>query len=66
MTYWLCITTEENWKIINQKNIWGVPERHKNTMAKVKPGDKILIYLVLDLMALEPPVYGCDFSNIRQ
>ena len=45
MPYWLCITTEENWKVIKQKNIWGVPERHKNTIAKVKPGDKLLIYL---------------------
>ncbi|RLI81303.1 EVE domain-containing protein [Archaeoglobales archaeon] len=45
MAYWLCITTSENWKVIKQKNIWGVPERHKNTIAKVKPGDKFLIYL---------------------
>jgi len=45
MTCWLCITNEENWKIVKEKNIWGVPERHKNTIAKVKPGDKLLIYL---------------------
>jgi len=45
MTYWLCITTEENWKVIKEKNVWGVPERHKNTIAKIKPGDKLLIYL---------------------
>ncbi len=45
MKYWLCITTEDNWKVIREKNIWGVPERHKNTIAKVKPGDKLLIYL---------------------
>ncbi len=45
MAYWLCITTEENWKVIKEKNVWGVPERHKNTIAKVKPGDKLLIYL---------------------
>jgi predicted RNA-binding protein len=45
MAYWLCITNEENWKVIKQKNIWGVPERHKNTITKVKPGDKLLIYL---------------------
>ena len=25
--------------------VWGVPERHKNAIAKVKPGDKLLIYL---------------------
>ncbi|AGK61391.1 Uncharacterized protein conserved in archaea [Archaeoglobus sulfaticallidus PM70-1] len=45
MAYWLCITNEENWKVIKEKNVWGVPERHKNTIAKVKPGDKLLIYL---------------------
>ncbi len=45
MTYWLCITTEENWKVIKEKNVWGVPERHKNTIAKVKPGNNLLIYL---------------------
>ena len=43
MAYWLCITTEENWKVIKQKNIWGVQEKHRNTIAKVKPGDKCLI-----------------------
>jgi len=31
--------------VIKEKNVWGVPERHKNTIAKVKPGDKLLIYL---------------------
>ncbi len=45
MAYWLCITNEVNWKVIREKNIWGVPERHKNTIAKVKPGDKLVIYL---------------------
>ena len=45
MAYWLCFTTEENWKVIREKNIWGVPDRHKNTIAKVKPGDKLLIYV---------------------
>ena len=45
MTYWLCITNEENWKIIKEKNIWGVPERHKNTISKVKQGDRCLIYV---------------------
>jgi len=45
MKYWLCITTEDNWKVIKAKNIWGVPERHKNTIAKVRKGDKLLIYV---------------------
>uniref|UniRef100_A0A7C3MFW9 UPF0310 protein ENW66_04150 n=2 Tax=cellular organisms TaxID=131567 RepID=A0A7C3MFW9_ARCFL len=45
MTHWLCITNEENWNVIKQKNVWGVPERHRNTIAKVRPGDKLLIYV---------------------
>jgi len=46
MAYWLCITTEENWKVIKQRNIWGVAGRHSNTIAKVKPKDKCLIYVI--------------------
>jgi hypothetical protein len=38
MTYWLCITNEENWNVVREKNIWGVAERHRNTIAKVKKG----------------------------
>ena len=45
MTYWLCITIGDNWKIIKQKNIRGVSERYKNTITKVKIGDKLLIYV---------------------
>lgn len=45
MTYWLCITNQENWQIIKENNIWGVPAHHKNSIGKVCPGDKLLIYL---------------------
>ncbi len=45
MKYWLCITTEENWEVIKEKNVFGVPERHRNTVEKVNPGDKLVIYL---------------------
>ena len=45
MAYWLCITTEENWKVIKDKNIWGVPARHENTIKKVNIGDKLVFYL---------------------
>lgn len=45
MTYWLCITNEENWHVVKEKNIWGVAERHKNTITKVKRGDELLFYL---------------------
>ncbi len=46
MKYWMCVTTEENWHIIRDKNVWGVPVRAKNTINKVSPGDKIIIYVI--------------------
>ena len=61
MTYWLCITTEENRKVIKEKNIWGVQEKHRNTISKVKPGDKCLIYVmstVKDDELIPPRIMG--------
>jgi predicted RNA-binding protein len=46
MRYWLCVTNQENWEVIREKNIWGVEERHRNTISKVRPGDKLLIYVM--------------------
>ncbi len=61
MTYWLCITTRDNWKIIREKNIWGVPKRHQNTIKKVSPGDKLVFYVkqeVRNKEVLEPKIVG--------
>lgn len=44
MTYWLCITNEENWHVVKQQNVWGVAERHRNTIAEVKIGDQLVLY----------------------
>jgi predicted RNA-binding protein len=46
MKFWLCITNEENWEVIKEKNVWGVEERHRNAIAAVKPGDRLLIYVM--------------------
>jgi predicted RNA-binding protein len=46
MRYWLCVTNQENWEVIKERNIWGVEERHRNTISKVKPGDRLLIYVM--------------------
>lgn len=45
MTYWLCITNRKNWEVIKTKNIWGVSRRHKNTIKRVKPGDRLVFYV---------------------
>lgn len=61
VTYWLCITNRANWKVIKEKNIWGVQKRNRNTIAKVKPGDKIVIYIKQereDKEILEPKIVG--------
>ncbi|MEG9194153.1 MAG: EVE domain-containing protein [Candidatus Methanoglobus sp.] len=46
MKYWLCVTNQENWEVIKEKNIWGVEERHRNAISKVKPEDRLLIYVM--------------------
>ena len=45
MTYWLCVTNEENWEVIKRNNIWGVPKARRKTLQKVEKGDKLVIYL---------------------
>ena len=44
MTSWLCITNEANWQVVKQKNVWGVAERHRNTIAQVQIGDRLVMY----------------------
>lgn len=62
MTYWLCITNSENWEVIRKENVWGVADRHKNTISKVNLGDKLVIYGIQEKIGddriLEPRIYG--------
>ncbi|MDI3475154.1 MAG: hypothetical protein PWQ79_70 [Thermococcaceae archaeon] len=61
MTYYLCINNRANWKVIKEKNVWGVPRRHRNTISKVKPGDELVIYLKQEREnkeVLEPKIVG--------
>lgn len=45
MTRWLAISNRTNWEITRKKNIWGVPQRNKSIIERVKPGDTVLIYV---------------------
>lgn len=45
MTRWLAISNRTNWEIARKKNVWGVPQRSKKTIERVKPGDTVLIYV---------------------
>jgi len=37
---WLCITTLENYRVTESKNIWGVRRKYKNRLSRLKMGDK--------------------------
>jgi len=44
--YWLCVTNEENWNIIKEKHIWGLPEKSgKRFISDIKPGDFLIFYV---------------------
>ncbi|MBU6996399.1 MAG: EVE domain-containing protein [Theionarchaea archaeon] len=46
MTHWLCILNRENWKSVLDHQVWGVSERHRNTISRVTIGDGLFFYLV--------------------
>ncbi|MGC1119581.1 MAG: EVE domain-containing protein [Candidatus Methanofastidiosia archaeon] len=61
MTYWLCIVNRENWKSVLTHEVWGVSERHRNTISRVKVGHELLFYVVseqCDSERLESAVCG--------
>jgi predicted RNA-binding protein len=43
--YWLCITNEENWNIMRKQKVWGIPERYKGLIGKVRKGDFLVFYV---------------------
>jgi predicted RNA-binding protein len=45
VNYWLCVTSPENWKVILKKRIWGVTERYRDKIERVKPGDFLIFYV---------------------
>ncbi len=48
MAYWLCITNEENWKVIREKNIWGLLIGIRIQLRRVKSSSKLFIYCRLE------------------
>jgi predicted RNA-binding protein len=47
MRHWLCITNEENWKIVKKKNIWGIREKDRNSkpVQKLEQNDLLVFYI---------------------
>jgi len=45
MSYWIYVTNSDNWAVTNKTNILGASARHKNTLSRVKKGEKCLVYV---------------------
>ena len=45
MTKWLFVATPENWQRCLESRTWGVKDRYKTAMQRMKVGDQILIHL---------------------
>ena len=43
--FWLCVTNEENWRVVKEKLIWGVSARHRRKMEQVGEGDLLVFYV---------------------
>ena len=44
--YWICVTNEENWEVVKKRRVWGVPERRKRQIERVKAGDYLVFYVM--------------------
>lgn len=45
MSAWFCILTPNNWPIVRDKKLYGVPKSARRTFSQVKKGDIFLFYL---------------------
>ena len=46
VNYWLCVTNEDNWKVIKDRRVWGVSERYRRVIEAVRPGDYLVFYVM--------------------
>jgi len=46
VNYWLCVTNEENWKVVKERKVWGVPKRDRHQIERVKLGDFLVFYVM--------------------
>lgn len=46
MNYWLYITNSDNWEVTKKTNILGASHRHRNSLSRMKIGDKCLVYII--------------------
>jgi len=60
-SYWLCIGNSKNWSIVKERKIWGVSERHRNIIRKVREGDFLIFYTIMEKSGgqlIQPQIRG--------
>jgi len=40
------VTNEENWKVVKERKVWGVPKRDRHQIERVKLGDFLVFYVM--------------------
>jgi len=51
VNYWLCVTNEENWKVMKERKVWGVPKRDRRQIEGVKTEDILVFYVMPQTIA---------------
>ena len=46
VNYWLCVTNGENWRVVKERKLWGVSNRNRRLIERVKPGDLLVFYVM--------------------
>ncbi len=44
--YYVAVTNDENWPVVRDKRVWGLPEGRENLIRRLKEGDYLFIYLM--------------------
>src|SRR5256885_9871051 len=45
MSYWLAVTTPENWEKCRETNLWATSDRYATLMKRVQKGDSVIVYV---------------------
>jgi len=66
--YWLAISTLENWRVVRERNLWGVANRYRNTLQKVCVGDHVLIYSMQSIQNKEiiPSAVQAEYQVVSE
>jgi len=40
------VTNEENWEVVKEQRVWGVPERNRRQIEAVELGDFLVFYVM--------------------